>query len=113
MSTGEYGTKLWRFINNYCLLTVSCCTVSYEQSLIECVNVNQAPLEIEASLRGVLEEQGAALAAERIAQEEIERGRELRQEQEAAYQASLEADRKRLQDIESQRRIQEAETLAK
>ena len=75
--------------------------------------MNQSPLEIEANLRGILEEQGAALAAERVAQEEIERGRELRQEQEAAYQASLEADRKRLQAIESQRQIQEAETLAK
>lgn len=113
MSTGEYGTKLWKFINNYCLPTVSCCSVSYEQSLVDYVSVNQSPLEIEASLREVLEDQGAALAAERVAQEEIERGRELRQEQEAAYQASLEADRKRLQDKESQRRIQEAENLAK
>lgn len=88
-------------------------TTSNEQTLVANVNVNQPPIEIEASLREILEERGTVLSAARNAQEEIERERELRQEQEAAYQASLEADRKRRQDVEDQRKIQEAENLAK
>mmetsp|Transcript_787 Transcript_787/g.4905 ORF Transcript_787/g.4905 Transcript_787/m.4905 type:complete len:333 (-) Transcript_787:1448-2446(-) len=56
------------------------------------------------------EEQGAMLVALRAEEEERMRNRQLREEQDAAYLASLEADRKREEELEEAQRREEEET---
>ncbi|MCO5557003.1 hypothetical protein L7F22_010558 [Adiantum nelumboides] len=60
-----------------------------------------------SALQKVLEEQGASLMAARIEEEERQLNRRLRDEQDAAYQAALQADQER-----ERRRQEEAERLA-
>lgn len=59
------------------------------------------------------EEQGAMLVALRAEEEERVRNRQLREEQDAAYLASLEADQKREEEKEEARRLEEEESRRK
>lgn len=63
--------------------------------------------DLVSALRKVVEEQGAALVAARIEEEERQLNRRLREEQDVAYQAALQADRER-----DHRRREEAERIA-
>ena len=66
--------------------------------------------ELVAGLLGLLEEHDGLLAADRMAREERERTRNLLREQDADYEASLAADRQRIQQLEE--KDEEAENVA-
>lgn len=83
-------------------------------ALLQQIEGPKSPAELLASLQRVVEESGSVLAAARLDEEERRHNRRLREEQDAAYQAALEADqareRERQAELEQlQREAEEAE----
>ncbi|XP_057850927.1 plant UBX domain-containing protein 10 [Cryptomeria japonica] len=79
-------------------------------ALLQQVEGPKTPTELLEVLQRVVEESGAVLAAARIEEEERRHNRRLREEQDAAYQAALEADqaRERERQAEAERLQREA-----
>lgn len=75
-------------------------------ALLQQVEGPKSPSELLSVLQKVVEESGSVLVAARIEEEERRHNRRLREEQDAAYQAALEADRAR-----ERQRQEEAERL--
>eukprot|EP00252_Welwitschia_mirabilis_P025066 TRINITY_DN7693_c0_g2_i1.p1 TRINITY_DN7693_c0_g2~~TRINITY_DN7693_c0_g2_i1.p1 ORF type:complete len:495 (+),score=96.03 TRINITY_DN7693_c0_g2_i1:330-1814(+) len=71
-------------------------------ALLQQVEGPKSPAELLSLLQRVIEESGATLVAARIEEEERRHNRRLREEQDAAYQAALEADRAREQERQAE-----------
>ncbi|KAH8941562.1 hypothetical protein BDL97_14G048300 [Sphagnum fallax] len=85
-------------------------------ALLQQVEGPRSAAELVSILQRVVEEQGVALVAARVEEEERQLNRRLREEQDAAYQAALQADqeRERLRQEEAERVANEvAETERK
>ncbi|KAL2649595.1 hypothetical protein R1flu_017723 [Riccia fluitans] len=77
-------------------------------ALLQQIEGPKSATELLAMLQRVVEEQGAVLVAARVEEEERQLNRRLREEQDAAYQAALQADQER-----ERRRQEEAERAAR
>ncbi|KAL3702131.1 hypothetical protein R1sor_020153 [Riccia sorocarpa] len=77
-------------------------------ALLQQIEGPKSATDLLAILQRVVEEQGAVLVAARVEEEERQLNRRLREEQDAAYQAALQADQER-----ERRRQEEAERAAR